>query len=108
MLIKKELEGKFVVDAGAGEEFSVILCKNLSNNGVYEAYSFGNNLRGQLGINRVSHLQDQTLIEDISGFVDMQDKGRPLRINNIQCGRRHTITTFDYGAFFIWGDNEFG
>lgn len=32
--IKKELEGKFVVDAAAGEEISVILCKDMSNNGV--------------------------------------------------------------------------
>jgi hypothetical protein len=47
------------------------------------------------------------LIEDISGFVDMY-KNAPLTINNISCGRRHSIVTFDYGAFFMWGDNEFG
>jgi hypothetical protein len=45
-LIKKELEGKFVIDAACGEEMSMVLCKNLSNNGVQEIYSFGNNLRG--------------------------------------------------------------
>jgi hypothetical protein len=28
MLIKKDLEGKFVIDAACGEEFSLILCKN--------------------------------------------------------------------------------
>ena len=48
------------------------------------------------------------MIEDISGFVDMQNNAKPLKINNISCGRKHTIATFDYGAFFIWGDNEFG
>jgi len=48
-----------------------------------------------------------TLIEDISGFVDLYEN-KPLNINNLTCGRRHCIATFDYGAFFIWGDNEFG
>jgi hypothetical protein len=28
MLFRKELEGKVVIDAAAGEEFSLILCKN--------------------------------------------------------------------------------
>lgn len=48
-----------------------------------------------------------TQIEDISGFVDLY-KDRALKINNISCGRKHCIATFDYGAFFIWGDNEHG
>ena len=47
------------------------------------------------------------MIEDISGFVDMYEN-KPLNINNLTCGRRHCVATFDYGAFFIWGDNEFG
>jgi len=34
VLIKKDLEGKCVIDAAAGEEFSIILVKNLSENGV--------------------------------------------------------------------------
>jgi alpha-tubulin suppressor-like RCC1 family protein len=107
MPIKRDLEGKFVVDAACGEEFSLILCKNPSNNNVQEVWATGNNLRGQLGINRMSHVQDLTLIEDISGFVDLYEN-KPLNINNLTCGRRHCIATFDYGAFFIWGDNEFG
>jgi alpha-tubulin suppressor-like RCC1 family protein len=107
MPIKKDLEGKFVIDAACGEEFSLILCKNPSNNDVQEVYACGNNLRGQLGINRMSHVQDLTLIEDISGFVDLYEN-KPLRINNLTCGRRHCVATFDYGAFFIWGDNEYG
>ena len=32
----------------------------------------------------------------------------PLTINNLACGRRHCIATFDYGAFFIWGENAEG
>jgi len=47
------------------------------------------------------------LVEDISGFVDMYE-GIPLKMTNISCGRRHCAATFNYGAFFIWGDNEFG
>jgi alpha-tubulin suppressor-like RCC1 family protein len=56
MPIKRDLEGKFVVDAACGEEFSLILCKNPSNNNVQEVWATGNNLRGQLGINRMSHV----------------------------------------------------
>ena len=26
----------------------------------------------------------------------------------MSCGRKHCAVTFDYGAFFIWGDNEYG
>ncbi len=47
------------------------------------------------------------LVEDISGFVDMYEN-IPLKMTNISCGRRHCAATFNYGAFFIWGDNEFG
>jgi Regulator of chromosome condensation (RCC1) repeat len=35
-------------------------------------------------------------------------KNEPLTISNLTCGRRHCVATFDYGAFFIWGDNEHG
>lgn len=55
----------------------------------------------------MSHVQDLILVEDISGFVDLH-KGDPLTISNLTCGRRHCAATFDYGAFFVWGDNEFG
>jgi alpha-tubulin suppressor-like RCC1 family protein len=67
--INKGFDGKRVVDAACGEEFSVILTENIRD-GLQEVYSCGNNLRGQLGINRVCHLNDLTMIEDISGFVD--------------------------------------
>jgi alpha-tubulin suppressor-like RCC1 family protein len=48
-----------------------------------------------------------TLVEDLSGFVDLH-KDKPLNISHISCGRKHCIAAFDYGAFFIWGDNENG
>ena len=51
-----KVEGKVVIDAAAGEEFSLILCKDPANNDVQEVYACGNNLRGQLGINRMSHV----------------------------------------------------
>ncbi len=43
----------------------------------------------------------------MSGFVD-QSTNKPLHITNVSCGRKHCILTFEYGAFFIWGDNEKG
>lgn len=80
--VKKGFEGKFVLDAAGGEEFSIIHTRDPNNGNVEEIYSCGNNLRGQLGINRVSHLQDVMLVEDVSGFVD-QSTGKPLHITNI-------------------------
>lgn len=72
-------------------------------------YACGNNLKGQLGINRISHLNDFTLVEDISELYDQIDeKQSPLHIKKISCGRRHCMALFEYGAFFNWGDNEFG
>jgi alpha-tubulin suppressor-like RCC1 family protein len=56
MSLKGLLEGKFIIDAACGEEFSLILCTNPSSNDVQEVYATGNNLRGQLGINRMSHV----------------------------------------------------
>ena len=47
------------------------------------------------------------MLEDLSGFSDM-NKGTALKIHKLTCGRRHCVATFNYGAFFMWGDNEFG
>jgi hypothetical protein len=46
VLIKNSLEGKFVLDAAGGEEFSIFLCRDPNNGNVEEVYSCGNNLRG--------------------------------------------------------------
>mmetsp|Transcript_19874 Transcript_19874/g.23037 ORF Transcript_19874/g.23037 Transcript_19874/m.23037 type:complete len:83 (+) Transcript_19874:867-1115(+) len=46
-------------------------------------------------------------IDDISGFMDSYKK-QPLNIAFVACGRRHSMLLFDYGAFYIWGDNEKG
>lgn len=99
------LEGYKALDAACGEDFSIILVER--RDGAHEVYSTGNNSRGQLGINRVCHLSDLTISDDISGVFD-RSRSQPIKISQIACGRRHCIATFDYGAFFIWGDNEFG
>jgi hypothetical protein len=94
-----------VVDVDGGKDFSVIVTKDRDN--IQEVWSTGNNLRGQLGINRISHLQDIWRLDDVSGFVD-SIKQTPLSIAYLSWGRRHTMLVFEYGAFFIWGDNEKG
>lgn len=100
-----------MVDAAAGEEHTVVICQVRRLGKVLSelVYACGNNLKGQLGINRCSHLNDFTLIEDISELYDQVDEEQaPLHINKLQCGRRHCMATFDYGAMFVWGDNEVG
>lgn len=98
------LEELFVVDAAAGEEMSIVVAQGKKAGIIFEqVYACGNNLKGSLGINRTSHLQDLTLVPDLSDLFDEAD--RPLMLNHLQCGRRHCIASFDYGAFVFWGDN---
>ena len=75
-LLAGELEGKFVVNAACGEEHSVVVAQvRRDGKPVKElVYACGNNLKGQLGINRSSHLQDFTLVEDLSEMYDGLDE----------------------------------
>ena len=62
-----------MVDAACGEEHSVVVCQVRNGEGTCThelVYACGNNLKGQLGINRTSHLNDWTLIEDLSELYD--------------------------------------
>jgi len=45
-------------------------------------------------------------VPDLSDCFDEKDEAR--MIDHIQCGRRHCVATFDYGAFRYWGDNNAG
>ena len=76
MQLKGELENKTVVDAAAGEEHTVVVAQIIRNGKPISelVYSCGNNLKGQLGINRMSHLNDFTLVEDISELYDSMDQ----------------------------------
>lgn len=103
--ITREFDGRRVVNAAGGKDFSIFVTKDRKD--IQEVWSTGNNLRGQLGINRISHLQDILRIDDVSGFID-STKQKPLNIGFLACGRRHSLLAFDYGAFFVWGDNEKG
>lgn len=97
----------FVVDAAAGEEMSMIVAQGKKGGRIFEqTYACGNNLKGSLGINRTSHLQDLTLVPDLSDLFDESETA--LTITNLQCGRRHCVAAYDYGAFLFWGDNQVG
>ncbi len=74
--------------------------------GLHELFSTGNNLRGQLGINRLNHLSDIERVEDISALRD--ETGKPVEITSIACGSKHCMATLGHGAFYTWGDNECG
>ena len=97
----------FVVDAAAGEEMSMVVAQGKKSGRVFEqTYACGNNLKGSLGINRTSHVQDLTLVPDLSDLFDESETA--LTITNLQCGRRHCMAAYDYGAFLFWGDNQVG
>jgi len=102
--IKGYLEDLHVVDAAAGEEMSLFVAHGKTAGKIHEqVFGCGNNLKGSLGINRTSHLMDLTKVPDISDLFD--ETGEPLMISQLQCGRRHCVASFDYGAFLFWGDN---
>lgn len=46
------------------------------------------------------------MLPDLSELFSEADE--PLMINHIQCGRRHCVASFDFGAFLFWGDNQVG
>lgn len=102
-----QLEEMYVVDAAAGEEFSIFVAQGKKNGKIYEqVFACGNNLKGSLGINRTSHVQDLTIVPDLSDIFD--ELNEPRFVNHIQCGRRHCLATFDFGGFLYWGDNHVG
>ena len=70
------LADKFIVNAACGEEHSIVVAQQRRDGKPVKelVYGCGNNLKGQLGINRSSHLQDFTLIEDISEMYDGLDE----------------------------------
>ena len=52
-----ELSDMYVVDAAAGEEMSIFVAHGKVGGKVVErVFGCGNNLKGSLGINRVSHV----------------------------------------------------
>lgn len=105
--IMGQLQELFVVNAAAGEEMSMFVGHGKKAGLLYEqVYACGNNLRGQLGIARPSHLMDLTLVSDISDLFDEKDEA--LMLSDLVCGRRHCIAHYDYGAFKFWGDNNSG
>lgn len=69
-----------MVDVDGGKDFSVIVTKDRKQ--VQEIWATGNNLRGQLGINRISHLQDLVRLDDVSGFVDSMNN-TPLNVAHL-------------------------
>jgi len=56
-----------VVEAAAGEEFSVFVTENHSS-GETEVFGCGHNLKGELGASFVRHLSDIVKIEALSNY----------------------------------------
>lgn len=81
-----ELDRKFIVDAAAGEEHTVVVAQIRREEKCISELVFacGNNLKGQLGINRTCHVTGWTLIDDISELFDESEKGLvPLHVHKL-------------------------
>lgn len=66
--ITRNLGSSAVTHLAAGSDFSVVVTTN-SADGSCEVFSFGNNLKGQLGLGRVQHVKDVTKVASLSNFV---------------------------------------
>lgn len=70
--IVKNLEGKLIDQIACGGEFSIVTTHDVDGNG-HEVYSFGSNLRGQLGIEEIKHVKDVSKIEKLSNYIVQQE-----------------------------------
>lgn len=95
--ISKALDNSDIVDVKAGEQFTVLVAKNRLNES-YEVFTFGTNLRGQLGQGEIRHVRDVTKVEALSNFV-LKRKGKEERVmvTSLGCGKTHTIVQLNIG-----------
>ena len=70
--INKNLQKNNINQIITGEELSILVTKNRQTDSC-EVFSFGNNLRGQLGIGEVKHAGDVNQIESLSNYIIKKD-----------------------------------
>ncbi|EGV60722.1 RCC1/BLIP-II [Yamadazyma tenuis ATCC 10573] len=95
------------------EETSYVMLKNKNETDVL--LSFGNGIKGQLGISRYLHLSNVPLVVktlNLKEFNETTNKVQDIGIKEISSGLNHTIVKLDnVGSkkdIMIFGDNEFG
>lgn len=93
-----------VTMAAAGDKMSVFV--GVHSSGETEVFASGDNMRGQLGVGYTRHVQDLTLLEDLSHFKTGDKKD--VTVDMLQCGRNHCVGLLSVGAVVQWGDNEHG
>ena len=106
--ISKNLDNSDILDIKAGELFSVLIAQNRVTKS-YEVFTFGNNLKGELGQGEIKHIRDITKVEGLSDFI-LKRKGKEEKVlvTNIGCGNAHNIVQLNIGYVMEWGDNEHG
>lgn len=97
----------------ANEETSFI--KVQAEDGSDVLLSFGNGIKGQLGINRFLHLSHVPVVVKtlkLEEFNEASNKVESIGIKNISTGHNHTVVQLDNSGgekdVLIFGDNEFG
>lgn len=95
--ISKNLDDIDILDIRSGEEFSVLIARNKTSES-FEVYTFGSNLRGQLGIGEIRHIRDVTKVDALSNFVLKKGgKERKVEVTQLACGNRHCIALLNIG-----------
>src|SRR5699024_1338403 len=90
--VTTELEPHYVTAIACGASHSVALTSN------GEAFAWGNNSFGQLGIGNSTHSTVPVQVKVPKGLV----------IKSIACGMNHTLLLTANGEIFAMGRNEWG
>ena len=70
-----------------------------------QAYGFGNNECGQLGLGTQSRVSDPVLFPHLLKYFSAP---RALGITKVACGATHVLAVVKGGGLYSWGDNEHG
>ena len=99
-VISREINGHYATHAVGGSDFSIIISEDRKGNQFF--WGTGNNLRGQLGINKTTH------IHDMEPMYFEDEPIEEVKFKFLSAGRRHSILALERGGLFLWGDNEEG
>jgi alpha-tubulin suppressor-like RCC1 family protein len=76
-----------------------------------ELWACGHGRWGQLGLKAYTHVSEPKALSALRGLVEYDEAAgrvKPIRIDGLACGERHTAALLSTGNVFTWGWNDDG
>ena len=76
-----------------------------------ELWACGHGRWGQLGLKAYTHVSEPKALSALKGLVEYDEAAgrvKPIRIDGLACGERHTAALLSTGNVFTWGWNDDG